>query len=99
MHNSTNFLSFNVACICTGVRDIDAMHRHMDAHPVARLHEYERAGQRDSPVSARMLGRGVSCSGGSRLLLHRAWSSRSTIPGKYNIQSRYRIQYDLYNSR
>lgn len=89
MHNSIN--RFNVFCICTGIRGVDAVHWHMDAHPAEGLHEHERAGQRSGPVSARVLRRGVSGSGGSRLLLHCARSSRSTILGKHNIQSGYRI--------
>jgi len=59
----------------------------MDAHPAAGLHEHERAGKWNGPVSARELRCGVSGSGGSRLLLYRTRSSRSSILGKDDVQS------------
>jgi len=61
------------------------MYRHMDANSAAGIHEHERARQRCRSAGTRVLRRGISGRSSSRLLLHRARSSCSTVFGRHLI--------------
>lgn len=59
------------------------MHRHMDAHPAARLCKRERGGQRCGSLGTLEPRRGAGTRGDARVLLHRARPPGSTVLGRH----------------